>query len=116
MIIYIHGFGGSGEGSKAKEIREYFNFIGESFIAPSLSYVPELAIKTLEELIDSYNRKVKLIGSSLGGYYTLYLADKYDLPAVLINLSIHPDITLSRTLGQAPNFYDESFLCGMKSI
>lgn len=109
MIIYIHGFGGSGEGSKAKAFRKYFNSIDETFIAPSLSYVPELAIKTLEELIDSHNRKVKLIGSSLGGYYTLYLAEKYDLPAVLINPSIHPDVTLSKTLGQAPNFYDESF-------
>ena len=24
MIIYIHGFGGSGEGSKAKAFRKYF--------------------------------------------------------------------------------------------
>ncbi len=43
MIIYIHGFGGSGEGAKDKVFREYFKIIEESFIAPSLSYVPELA-------------------------------------------------------------------------
>ena len=42
MIIYIHGFGGSGASSKAvilrNELEEY------KFMAPSLSYVPELAI------------------------------------------------------------------------
>jgi predicted esterase YcpF (UPF0227 family) len=109
MIIYIHGFGGSGEGSKAKAFRKYFNSIGETFIAPSLSYVPELAIKTLEELIESYHGDVCLIGSSLGGYYTMYLAQKYNLKAVLINPSINPVQTLQRSLGSAPNFYDGSY-------
>lgn len=109
MIIYIHGFGGSGEGSKAKAFRKYFESIGETFIAPSLSYVPELAIKTLEELINSYKGEVYLIGSSLGGYYTTYLAKKmYVKRAVLINPSVHPTETLSRAIGHAPNFYDES--------
>lgn len=108
MIIYIHGFGGSGEGSKAKAFRAYFKEIEEPFIAPSLSYVPELAIKTLEELIESYHGDVKLIGSSLGGYYAIYLAEKYNLKAILLNPSINPHITLSSALGKTPNFYDES--------
>ena len=107
MVIYIHGFGGSGEGSKAKSFRKYYKGIDEGFIAPSLSYVPELAIKTLEELIESYE-DVKLIGSSLGGYYTIYLANKYNLKAVLLNPSIYPYKTLGRIIGNAPNFYDES--------
>ena len=107
MIIYVHGFGGSGEGSKAKAFREYFKSINEDFIAPSLSYVPSLAIKTLEELIESYD-DVKLIGSSLGGFYTMYLGNKYDLKSVVINPSVFPYVTLNRCVGQAPNFYDES--------
>lgn len=108
MIIYIHGFGGSGQGSKAKLFREYFKSAGKDFIAPSLSYVPELAIKTLEELIESYHEDIQLIGSSLGGFYTIYLANKYNLKAVLLNPSIFPYKTLARTLDKAPNFYDES--------
>ena len=108
MVIYIHGFGGSGEGSKAKAFREYFRGVDESFIAPSLSYVPELAIKTLEELIESYSEDVKLIGSSLGGYYTIYLAQKYDLRALLINPSIYPYETLKMAIDEAVCFYDES--------
>ena len=106
MIIYIHGFGGSGEGSKAKAFREYYKT--EGFIAPSLSYVPQLAIKTLEELIESYDGKVSLIGSSLGGYYAIYLSHKYNLKAVLLNPSIYPYKTLKNYIGEAPNFYDGS--------
>ncbi len=108
MIIYIHGFGGSGEGSKAKGFRKYFKTTGDSFIAPSLSYVPELAINTLEELIESYNGEVSLIGSSLGGFYTIYLSQKYNLKAALLNPSIFPYKTLENYLGDAPTFYDES--------
>jgi len=108
MIIYIHGFGGSGEGTKAKLFREYFKNHKENFIAPSLSYVPKLAIKTLQELIESYDEDVTLIGSSLGGFYTIYLSQKYHLKAVLLNPSIYPFITLKNYLGDSPNFYDES--------
>lgn len=108
MVIYIHGFGGSGEGVKAKAFREYFKSRKESFIAPSLSYVPELAIKTLEEFIQSSNEDVTLIGSSLGGYYTIYLSNKYNLKAVLLNPSIYPYKTLQNYYGDAPNFYDDS--------
>lgn len=115
MIIYIHGFSGSGEGSKARAFRKYFKNKGDSFIAPSLSYIPDLAIKTLEELINSYNGDVELIGSSLGGFYTLYLADKYKLKAVLINPSIYPFITLNKLLGNAPSFYDDSSFTWMES-
>ena len=114
MILYIHGFGSHGLGSKANAFRNYFKDKGEAFIAPSLSYIPDLAIQTLEELIESYG-EVKLIGSSLGGFYTLYLAQKYGLKAVLINPSIYPYITLKKVLGETPSFYDESYFAWMES-
>ena len=110
MIIYIHGFGSSGQGGKANLFRDYFKSKGQSFIAPSLSYVPELAVSTLEELINSYD-EVELIGSSLGGYYSIYLAEKYGLKAVLVNPAIESSKTLKRAInlqGDAPNYYDGS--------
>lgn len=113
MIIYIHGFSSSGEGHKAKQFRAYFKEDG--FIAPSLSYIPELAIKTLEELIESYHGDVKLIGSSLGGYYSLYLSKKYNLRCILINPSIHPYVTLKKVLGIAQSYYDLSSFTWMES-
>ena len=105
MIIYIHGFGSSGQGGKASLFREYFE---EEVIAPSLSYVPHLAIDTLEQLIKTFLEKdedIGLVGSSLGGFYSIYLANKYNLKAVLINPAIYPYETLDK-IGMATNYYD----------
>ena len=57
---------------------------------PQLPYTPELAIRQVETwLKEQYKvgHKVGLIGSSLGGYYATWLAEKYDLKAVLIKPS-----------------------------
>lgn len=97
MILYIHGFGSSGEGGKAKIFREHFRKRGVPFMAPSLSYVPELAIKTLEEIIEMCE-DITLIGSSLGGYYAIYLAEKYGLKTVLINPAVRSSKTLKRAI------------------
>ena len=105
MIIYIHGFGSSGNGGKASLFREYFE---EEVIAPSLSYVPNLAIDTLEQLIElllENDEAVGLVGSSLGAYYSIYLASKYNLKAVLINPAIYPYKTLDK-IGMSMNYYD----------
>lgn len=110
MIIYIHGFGSSGQGGKASQLRDYCKDIGQPFIAPSFSYIPELAMSTLEELVESYD-EVTLIGSSLGGYYSIYLAEKYGLKAVLINPAVASFKTLKRAIdltGYAMNHYDGS--------
>ncbi len=105
MILYIHGFGSSGKGEKAELFRNYFHSLGVPFIAPSLSYVPELAIHTLEEIIAVATEPVFLIGSSLGGNYSLYLSQKYNLKAVLINPAIAPRKAL-RNIPKAKNYYD----------
>jgi len=107
-ILYIHGFGSSGLGGKAQIFREYFESLDIKFIAPTLSYIPDLAILTLEDIIKNCNN-VKLIGSSLGGFYSIYLANKYDLKATLINPAINPDITLQRAVPKAINYYDLSY-------
>lgn len=107
MILYIHGFGSSGCGGKASIFKEEFK---EGFIAPSLSYVPNLAIDTLSQIIEYTQKKgeeVFLIGSSLGGYYSLYLSNKYNLKAVLINPSIYPYKLLGH-MGMGKNYYDDS--------
>lgn len=107
MIIYIHGFGGSGISQKAIEFRNYFN--KNDFLSPSLSHIPNLAIQTLEDFIKiNSNKKISLIGSSLGGYYAIYLANKYNLKAVLINPSTKPYETMKKRVGLSKSFYDET--------
>lgn len=103
--IYIHGYGGSGKGTKASLFRSHFL---DTILTPSLSYVPDLAIDTLKQLIEQMidHSQVTLIGSSLGGYYATYLSEHYGLKAVLINPSTEPYHTLKSVSGF--NYYDES--------
>lgn len=108
MIIYIHGFASSGMGNKAQAFRQYFKSRSIEFFAPSLSPVHTLAMQTLTECIEacSHKNSIRLIGSSLGGFYAMYLAERYDLKAVLINPAIKPHALLMNQVGQVQNFYD----------
>ncbi len=108
MVLYIHGFASSGLGVKASLFREFYHNKNKKFFAPSLSFIPDLAIHTLEETIQNCNdEEISLIGSSLGGYYSIYLADKYNLKAVLINPSTKPWETLKKVLGKTYSYYDK---------
>ena len=109
MIIFIHGFGSSGFSNKAQKTSDYFKD-KEVVLSPSLSYVPYLAIDTLEQIIEYALPKesVYLIGSSLGGFYALYLSNKYNIKAVLINPAVNANKTLGKYEGMATNYYDLS--------
>ena len=107
-VLYIHGFGGCGMGKKATLFKEYYKEKGKKFFAPSLSYIPKLALQTLCDFIELNDRKVNLIGSSLGGFYASYLANRYKLKAVLINPSTKPWETLKRYIGLTQNYCDGS--------
>ena len=109
MIIYIHGFASSSHSNKVTLLKNHF----QDVVAFDLSYVPELAIKQLEEFIDLHiNENITLVGSSLGGFYSIYLADKYNLKVVLINPSIHPEKTLRQYIDRSVKNYstDEGFI------
>jgi uncharacterized protein len=110
MIVYIHGFGSSGDGPKAEAFRAYFESVGMAFAAPTLSYEPDLAVKTLETLIDNSDREVCLIGASLGGYYATYLFNQPRVKKVLlINPAVNPAQTLKSAMGKMARSYDTHF-------
>ena len=52
VILFIHGFGSNGFGSKAQAMRRYCEQHDIRFLAPSLPVIPALALQTLEELIE----------------------------------------------------------------
>jgi hypothetical protein len=89
MLIYIHGYGSNGLSNKARHYQRLFG--RDQVFAPSLPTESRLAIDTLQQVIElNTERKIGLIGSSLGGYWAVYLAERYGLPAVLINPAIPP--------------------------
>ena len=50
-------------------------------------------------------QSVTFVGSSLGGFYATWFAEKYDRRAVLINPAIRPDLGLAAYLGPQRNLY-----------
>jgi len=108
MLVYIHGFGSSGFSDKAKVLKEYFG--EDEVFSPSLSYIPELAIDTLSQMLTLLvkTENVTLVGSSLGGYYATYFADKFRIKAVLVNPSVYPYNTLAEHLGLNHAYHDSS--------
>lgn len=84
-------------------------------LVPALPFSPADAIALLESqivpLLAQTQLQVDLIGSSLGGYYAIYLAKRYDLKAVLINPAIRPFDLLENYLGENHNYHTgESFV------
>jgi predicted esterase YcpF (UPF0227 family) len=72
---------------------------------PALKPYPLDAIAQLEELASLNKKHTGFIGSSLGGFYAVHLAEKFNTPAVLINPSVKPFETLSQYLGENENFH-----------
>ncbi|WP_309497721.1 YqiA/YcfP family alpha/beta fold hydrolase [Sulfurovum sp.] len=103
-ILYLHGFGSCGEGNKSSELKKYF---GENnVLSPDLLPSPLDAIGMIEGLLKSENINL-IIGSSLGGFYATYLAEKYQMRAVLLNPSTQPWETLAPYVGWQKRFCDE---------
>lgn len=102
MLIYIHGFNSSAQSGKARELTAWMQArgLGEACVCPDLPTRPAQALSLLQDLVVRSRGPAKLIGSSLGGYYATWLAEKYDLKAVLVNPCVHCDAKLAGHVGQ----------------
>jgi len=67
--------------------------------------LPPLAGDAIKALAPWISKQPCLIGSSLGGFYATYLAEKHGLKAVLINPAIDPHIGLRAYLGPQKNLH-----------
>lgn len=87
MLLYIHGFNSSAQSGKARELGAWLTArgLGEAWACPDLPHRPAEAIPLLEALIARSQGAAKLIGSSLGGHYAAWLAERHGLKAVHIN-------------------------------
>ncbi|EPJ44023.1 MAG: putative esterase [Osedax symbiont Rs1] len=116
-VIYIHGFNSSPLSTKAQQLQAYFSQHklaeeqGCQLFIPALNHQPAVAIQQLQQLIEvTINAQpaanILLIGSSLGGYYSIWLAQQYpQCRAVLINPAVYPYRLLKGLLGENQNLY-----------
>ncbi len=103
-LVYLHGFNSAPSSHKAKLLQGYLAARGlaEQYACPPLPPLAREALARIEPLLDS---ATCLIGSSLGGFYATWLAEKHGLRAVLINPAIEPHVGLRAYLGPQRNLY-----------
>ncbi len=94
MILYIHGFASCGNSNKTQLLRENFDGV----LCPDIPVDPDEAIAFIQKLILDNNVDL-LIGSSLGGFYAAYFAERFQIKAVLLNPSTQPFLTLAPYVG-----------------
>ncbi|WP_206483746.1 YqiA/YcfP family alpha/beta fold hydrolase [Thalassotalea sp. G2M2-11] len=107
-ILYIHGFNSSPMSQKAVSTKQYIEkyYPEITFYCPQVIFNPKGAIAQLEAIVESApSAQWFVMGSSLGGYFSSYLAEKYDLPAVLINPAVRPFELLVDYIGEQQNPY-----------
>ena len=111
-IIYLHGFNSSAESKKSKILDSYLK--EEKLInleSPNLNTSPSRAISQIEKIIKESSSRVCVLGSSLGGLYATFVADKYDLKSVTINPVVRNHISgMKDIVGSHKNFHtDEEY-------
>ncbi len=76
--------------------------LAHEYACPALPPLAQDALKAIEPYLA---RKPCLLGSSLGGFYATWLAEKHGLKAVLINPAIDPHVGLREYLGPQQNLH-----------
>jgi predicted esterase YcpF (UPF0227 family) len=109
MFVYLHGFNSSPGSFKARALAERLRErgLGDRLYVPALPHWPRAAIAAAEAALARCERgeRCTLIGSSLGGHYATWLAERHDARAVLVNPAIRPDRLMAAHLGSHVNPY-----------
>ncbi len=107
MIIYLHGFRSGPQSWKSRSLKARMDAlgIGEAFWCEQLPVAAPEAIALAEAQIARCSTPPTLVGSSLGGYYATWLAERHGLRAVLINPAVVAPLALESFIGMQDNLY-----------
>jgi predicted esterase YcpF (UPF0227 family) len=105
MIVYLHGFNSSPQSHKSQLLGRYLaeHGLASQYACPMLPPRASAAVAEVEKLLGK--SPPCFVGSSLGGFYATYLAEKHDAKAVLINPAIDPHVGLRAYLGPQKNLH-----------
>jgi len=81
---------------------------GGDFVCPELPIAPGAAAQVaLDAAAGQDPAQLAVVGSSLGGYYATWLAERLGCRAVLLNPAIHPGRDLQAHLGRQPVYFSD---------
>ncbi|WP_226703902.1 YqiA/YcfP family alpha/beta fold hydrolase [Microbulbifer elongatus] len=106
LLIYLHGFLSSPQSYKCELLKDWLKESRPDvvFYAPLISPYPAEAATVLGNAVNAFVSQHKgpigLVGSSMGGFWSTWLAEQYNLPAVIINPAVAPSRFMPNYLGQ----------------
>jgi len=113
MILYLHGFRSSPQSYKARLMGQRMAELGLSgqYLCPQLPASPAAAIALAGSLVAKVDpAQLTVVGSSLGGFYATWLAERLGCRAVLLNPAVTPPRDLESYVGVSTQYHsDEPF-------
>lgn len=110
LVVYLHGFRSSPRSSKAVITGEAINGLS-TMERPIAWYCPQLLVSpkasmamVMKHIDESTHDRLVVIGSSLGGYYANYLAEKYGCKAVALNPAVRAPRELASHVGMLTSY------------
>lgn len=106
-IVYLHGFNSSPASKKAQVLSAWLAERGldDAFSCPALPNRAEAAGDVIKHLIERLDAPPCLIGSSLGGFFATWAAERFNCRAILVNPSVRPYERFHAYLGPQRNLY-----------
>ena len=108
-LVYLHGFLSSGGSAKAAQLATYLAAERPdiSYLRPTLPDTPDEAWAAVCDCLEPClaHGPVGVIGSSLGGFWATCAAERFAVPAVVVNPAVHPQQLLHHFLGEQRNPY-----------
>jgi len=109
-LVYLHGFRSSPASVKARQLGHAVAALPAAdrpaFHVPELHHRPAHAMAAMLERVAGVDAStLTLVGSSLGGFYATYAAERLGARAVLINPAIRPNEDLQPYRGLQANLY-----------
>lgn len=113
MILYLHGFRSSPQSYKTSLLAARMQALGrgDEYLCPQLPASPRAAIELASAIAEGIDpAELALIGSSLGGYYATWLAERLGCRAVLLNPAVHAARDLATQVGVKTQYHtNEAF-------
>jgi hypothetical protein len=110
LVVYLHGFRSSPRSSKAVVTGEAIQGLS-TVEQPIVWYCPQLLVSpkasmaiVMKHIEESAHDRLVVMGSSLGGYYANYLAEKYGCKAVALNPAVRAPRELASHVGMLTSY------------
>ena len=113
LLVYLHGFRSSPNSTKAVMTGEAVKALSTSehsyeWYCPQLLASPGQSMDMVVQHIEqSKADRIVIIGSSLGGFYTNYLAEKYQCKGIVLNPAVYAARELEPHVGMMTAYDSE---------